>query len=56
MTKIKGIYAASLSILNENLKLDIKRTIQHAEMLIDQGCHGAFSAYPFKKIFCSGQF
>ena len=40
MTKIKGIYAASLSILNENLKLDIKRTIQHAEMLIDQGCHG----------------
>ncbi len=40
MSKIKGIYAASLSIFDENLKLDIKRTIQHAEMLINQGCHG----------------
>ena len=38
---IKGIYAASMSILNEDLTLNIKKTIQHAEMVIDNGCHGA---------------
>jgi len=37
---INGIYAASLSILNENLAIDYKRTISHAEELIDNGCHG----------------
>ena len=41
MSKIKGIYAASMSILNDDLTLDIKKTIQHAEMVIDNGCHGA---------------
>ena len=41
MSKIKGIYAASMSILNDDLTLDIKKTIQHAEMIIDNGCHGA---------------
>ena len=41
MTLIKGIYAASMSVLNEDLTLDIKKTIQHAEMIIDNGCHGA---------------
>jgi 4-hydroxy-tetrahydrodipicolinate synthase len=40
MNKIKGIYAATVSILNENLSLNIDRTISHAENLIDQGCHG----------------
>ena len=40
MSKIKGIYAASMSILDENLTLNIKKTVQHAEMVIDQGCHG----------------
>ena len=40
MSKIKGIYAASMSILNDNLTLNIKKTIQHAEMVIDNGCHG----------------
>ena len=40
MTKIKGIFAASMSILDENLSLDVKRTILHAENLIKQGCHG----------------
>ena len=40
MNKIKGIYAASMSVLNENLSLNIDRTILHAESLIDQGCHG----------------
>tara|TARA_B100001121_G_scaffold247815_1_gene223187 strand:- start:49 stop:933 length:885 start_codon:yes stop_codon:yes gene_type:complete len=41
MSKIKGIYAASMSVLNDDLTLDIKKTIEHAEMVIDNGCHGA---------------
>jgi len=40
MTIIKGIFAASMSILDENLKLDSNKTILHAENLIEQGCHG----------------
>ena len=40
MSKIKGIYAASMSVLNNDLTLNINRTIEHAEMIIDQGCHG----------------
>ena len=40
MTAIKGIYAASLSVLNDKLELDITMTINHAENLIDLGCHG----------------
>ncbi len=31
---INGIYAASLSILNEDLELDYKKTTFHAEQLI----------------------
>ena len=41
MSKINGIYAASMSVINNDLTLDVKKTIQHAEMIIDQGCHGA---------------
>ena len=41
MSKIKGIYAASMSVLNDDLTLNIKKTIKHAEMVIDNGCHGA---------------
>ena len=40
MSEIKGIYAASLSILDKNLALNIDKTIKHAENLIDMGCHG----------------
>jgi 4-hydroxy-tetrahydrodipicolinate synthase len=40
MNKIKGIYAASMSILDENLALNIDKTVKHAEKIIDQGCHG----------------
>ena len=40
MTKIRGIFAASMSILNEDLSLNVEKTIKHAEKLIDQGCHG----------------
>jgi len=40
MSKIKGIYAAGLSILNSNLSLNVEKTISHSEKIIDQGCHG----------------
>jgi len=41
MEQIKGIFAASLSLLDKNLALDVKNTIKHAENIIDNGCHGA---------------
>jgi len=41
MSKIKGIYAATMSVLNDDLSLNIKKTIQHAELVIENGCHGA---------------
>ena len=40
MSKINGIYAASISILDQNLKLDVNKTIRHSENLIKSGCHG----------------
>ena len=40
MFDLKGIYAASLSILDANLALNYKETIKHAENLINNGCHG----------------
>tara|TARA_Y100001936_G_C15988077_1_gene620689 strand:- start:363 stop:1247 length:885 start_codon:yes stop_codon:yes gene_type:complete len=40
MTKIRGIFAASMSIFNSDLSLNVEKTISHANMLIDQGCHG----------------
>ena len=40
MSKIKGVYAASMSVLNDDLTLNVKKTIEHAEMVIDNGCHG----------------
>ena len=41
MNKIKGIYAASMSVFNADLSLNIEKTAMHAEKIIDQGCHGA---------------
>ena len=40
MTKLSGIYAASMSVINSDLSLNVEKTIVHAEKLIDQGCHG----------------
>ena len=40
MSKISGIFAASMSVLNPELSLNVKKTIDHAEKLINQGCHG----------------
>ena len=40
MTKISGIFAASMSVINPDMSLNIEKTINHSEKLIDQGCHG----------------
>ena len=40
MNKIKGIYADGMSVFNNDLSLNIEKTVIHAEKLIDQGCHG----------------
>ena len=41
MSLLKGIYSASMSVLNDNLTLNVIKTIKHAERVIDEGCHGA---------------
>ena len=33
-------FLPSMSVLNSDLSLNIEKTIDHAEKLIDQGCHG----------------
>jgi 4-hydroxy-tetrahydrodipicolinate synthase len=40
MTKINGIIAASMSVLNQDLTLNVEKTVEHAEKLIEKGCHG----------------
>ena len=40
MSKIQGVYAASMSVFNNDLSLNINKTIEHAEKVIDGGCHG----------------
>ena len=40
MTIKKGIYAASMSIFNQDLSLDVDSTIKHSEKLIKEGLHG----------------
>ena len=35
----KGIYAAAMSVINEDLSVNIDATINHCEKLINQGCH-----------------
>ena len=34
MNKIKGIFAASMSVFNEDLSLNIEKTVSHAEQII----------------------
>ena len=38
----RGVYAASLSVLNKDLTLNVEATISHAENLIKSGLHGCF--------------
>jgi 4-hydroxy-tetrahydrodipicolinate synthase len=41
MTIKPGVYAAAMSIFNDDLSLDVDSTIKHAEKIIDDGLHGA---------------
>ena len=36
----KGVYAASLSVFDQDLSLDVDFTIKHSEKLIKSGLHG----------------
>ena len=38
----KGVYAATLSVIDENGSLNIDETIAHAENIIKEGLHGVF--------------
>ena len=38
----KGVYAASISIFNEDNSLNIAATVDHAESIIKSGLHGVF--------------
>ncbi len=38
----RGVYAASLSVLNKDYSLNIEATIAHAESIIHKGLHGIF--------------
>ena len=38
MSKVNGIYAATMSIIGNDLSLNVKKTIEHGENLIKQGC------------------
>ena len=38
----RGVYAATLSLLNKDLSLNVEATVSHAENLIKQGLHGVF--------------
>ena len=40
MGEIKGIYAAAVSILKNDLSLDVNKTVKHCENIIKAGCHG----------------
>ena len=50
----KGVYAATLSVLDENGSLDIDETIAHAENIIKEGLHGAFFGSTGKSINFNG--
>ena len=38
----KGVYAAGLSLFNEDCTLNVEATINHASTIIDKGLHGVF--------------
>ena len=41
MTIKKGIYAASMTVINRDLSVNVDATIRHSEKLIENGCHGS---------------
>ncbi len=57
MTIKKGIYAASMTIVNKNLSVDVDSTIKHSEKLIMNGCHGCvlFGSTGQSQLISSGE-
>ena len=52
----KGVYAATLSVIEENGSLNIEETISHAENIIKEGLHGvSFLVYRTKPINFNGR-
>ena len=53
----KGIYAASMSIFNSDLSLDIDSTIKHSEKLVEEGLHGTvfFGSTGCAQLISSGE-
>ena len=41
----RGVYAAGLSILRDDLTLDVDYTIAHAQKIIKNGLHGVLLNY-----------
>ena len=46
----KGVYAASLSVLNNDKTLNIDLTIKHAVNIIKSGLHGVFFLVQLGKV------
>ena len=46
----KGVYAATISIINKDYSLNIDETVKHAERLINNGLHGVLGQ-PVKASF-----
>ena len=38
----RGVFAAGISIINEDNSLNIFKTVKHAENIISNGLHGVF--------------
>ena len=55
MSKLKGIFSASMSILNEDLSLDISATIDHAKKVDKFGAGPAFLGSTSQAQLCENQ-
>ena len=49
MVEIKGIYAASVSVLNDDMSLNIKKTANHCEKIIKEFFSKSIN-YPVLKV------
>ena len=55
MSKLKGIFSASMSIMNKDLSLDIKATIEHAKNVDKFGVGPAFLGSTSQAQLCTNQ-
>ena len=42
MTKLEGIFAATITVLNDDLSINVKKTVEHAKNVDKQGSGLAF--------------